>query len=150
MLGDKIKTLRETEGLTQMELTQKIGIAQSTLGMIESNKRIPGRKTLAKLAIFFNVSIDYLLSNEISNNKTPENKIDLKEIKLIKEFKRLNEKGKDEAIKRIKELGELNKYQDTEFANELMPVAAHEKEGAFTEEEYQHDIDLMKNDNLWK
>lgn len=32
----------------------------------------------------------------------------------------------------------------------LMPIAAHAKEGNFTDEEYQHDMDLMMDDNLWK
>ena len=35
MLGDKIKNLRKGMNLTQSQLCEKIGIAQSTLGMIE-------------------------------------------------------------------------------------------------------------------
>ncbi len=62
MLGDKIKNLRKNKNLTQIQLSEKIGIAQSTLGMIESNKRPAGRKTLIKLAEFFGVTVDYLLS----------------------------------------------------------------------------------------
>lgn len=152
MLGTKVKLLREKQGLTQIELSQQIGIAQSSLGMIESNKRIPGRNTLKKLGTFFNVSIDYLLSDDenITKSKTVKNETNLKEIKLIKEFKKLNEKGKDEAIKRIKELTELSKYNNVEIAAELIPLAAHEKDGNFTKEDYKHDIDIMNNDDLWK
>lgn len=32
----------------------------------------------------------------------------------------------------------------------LMPVASHDKEGEFTEEDYKHDDDIMTNDDLWK
>lgn len=64
MLGDKIKELRKDKNLTQIQLSEKLGIAQSTLGMIESNRRPAGRKTLLKLAEFFNVTIDYLLSED--------------------------------------------------------------------------------------
>lgn len=69
MVGDKIKILRKNNKLTQKELSSKIGIAQSTLGMIEKNRTAPGRNTLIKIADFFNVTIDYLLSDgeEIEN-----------------------------------------------------------------------------------
>lgn len=62
MLGDKIKQLRENKKLTQQELANNLNIGQSTIGMIEGNKRPAGRKTLVKLADFFNVTVDYLLS----------------------------------------------------------------------------------------
>lgn len=32
----------------------------------------------------------------------------------------------------------------------LMPIASHDKEGDFTEEDYKHDDDIMTNDDLWK
>ena len=63
MLGDKIKNLRKGMSLTQEQLCSKIGIAQSTLGMIESNSRPAGRKTLVKIADFFGVTVDYLISD---------------------------------------------------------------------------------------
>lgn len=76
MLGDKIKNLRKGMNLTQEQLCSKIGIAQSTLGMIESNSRPAGRKTLIKIADFFGVTVDYL----ISDNETGLNKKDKKSI----------------------------------------------------------------------
>lgn len=32
----------------------------------------------------------------------------------------------------------------------LMPIASHDKEGEFTEEDYKHDMDIMMNDDFWK
>ena len=32
----------------------------------------------------------------------------------------------------------------------LMPIASHDKEGNFTEEDYKHDDDLMNDEDLWK
>lgn len=32
----------------------------------------------------------------------------------------------------------------------LMPIASHDKDGNFTEEEYKHDDDLMNDEDLWK
>lgn len=72
MLGDKIKKLRKSKNLTQEQLCKQICIAQSTLGMIESNKREAGKKTLIKIADFFNVTLDYLLSDDDSEKENAE------------------------------------------------------------------------------
>lgn len=84
MLGDKIKELRKKNKMTQIELCKEIGIAQSTLGMIESNRAPAGRKTLVKLADFFGVTIDYLLSDDEENIKVENVEISKKAEKDIK------------------------------------------------------------------
>jgi transcriptional regulator with XRE-family HTH domain len=90
VLGDKIKSLRDTKGLTQQELADKLKIAQSTIGMIEKNQRPAGRKTLIKLAEFFEVSVDFLLSDqkdglESDDIKYTLNKKDQKDISKVLE-----------------------------------------------------------------
>lgn len=64
MLGDKISELRKVKKLTQRQLAYELGIAQSTIGMIEKNERGVGNELLLKISRYFNVSIDYLLSTE--------------------------------------------------------------------------------------
>ena len=64
MFANKLKKLRIEHGLTQAQLAQKVGIGTSTIGMYESNIRKPSFEVLIKLAIFFNVSTDYLISDE--------------------------------------------------------------------------------------
>lgn len=83
MLGDKIKHLRKSMNLTQEQICKKIGIAQSTLGMIESNRRPAGRKTLKKLADFFGVTIDYLLDDEGTELTYKDQKSIIKDLKVI-------------------------------------------------------------------
>ena len=75
MIGAKIKSLREKDRITQKELAEQIGVSQSTIGMIESNKKTGSPSTLKKLSEFFGVSIDFLLSdeNDISNLKISRN-----------------------------------------------------------------------------
>ncbi|AGF56417.1 transcriptional regulator with XRE-family HTH domain [Clostridium saccharoperbutylacetonicum] len=68
MLGDKIKKLRKQKGLTQQELSEIIGISRSTIGMVEKNLQGTGNETLKKLADFFDVTIDYLLSENENND----------------------------------------------------------------------------------
>lgn len=88
MLGDKIKDLRKSMNLTQEQLCEKIGIAQSTLGMIESNKRGTGKKTLLKIADFFGVTVDYLLTDAETSLNEKDRKLITKDLKkLMDEFR---------------------------------------------------------------
>ena len=61
---NKIKELRKKSRLSQKELSQKIGVAQSTLSTWENGVFEPDSKTLVVLADLFNVSVDYLLGKE--------------------------------------------------------------------------------------
>lgn len=64
MLGDKVKNLRKSLKITQKELAATIGLSQSTVGMIESNKQGASNDTLLKLAKALDTTVDYLLSDE--------------------------------------------------------------------------------------
>ncbi|NOU70916.1 helix-turn-helix domain-containing protein [Paenibacillus sp. LMG 31458] len=59
--GDRIALLREKRGLTQEELSTKIGISRAALSHYETNRREPDYETINKIANFFNVTVDYLL-----------------------------------------------------------------------------------------
>lgn len=59
--GSKIKQLRERKGWTQLELSTKVGINNSVLSRIESNKRPVESQELKKFAEVFEISTDNLL-----------------------------------------------------------------------------------------
>ena len=61
--GAKLKSCRKDMSLSQKELGQKVGVAESTISLYESNKRFPDAETLQKISSLFNVSLDYLLGN---------------------------------------------------------------------------------------
>ncbi|MEG0309136.1 MAG: helix-turn-helix transcriptional regulator [Clostridium sp.] len=42
------------------------------------------------------------------------------------------------------------KENEPENKSHLIPIAAHDKSGIFTDEQYKHDNDIMDNDDLWK
>ena len=58
---NRIKMLREENGLTQQELADKINGAKSTVAMYEKGNRKPSLEILVKLSEIFNCSIDYIL-----------------------------------------------------------------------------------------
>ena len=64
MLGDKIKKLRKSIGMTQKELAEATGIKRSTIGMGESNKQGTSNENLIRLAQVLNVTVDYLLLDD--------------------------------------------------------------------------------------
>lgn len=60
----KLKELREGKGLSQEELALKLNIPRSSITHYEnSDDRLPRKSRLLEIAMFFNVSIDYLLSD---------------------------------------------------------------------------------------
>ena len=72
MFKDKLKYLRKQQELTQIELSQYLGIDQTTYSRYETGATEPDIATIKKLANFFDVSIDYLLENDRSLSDTDE------------------------------------------------------------------------------
>ncbi|GBC95055.1 Cytoskeleton protein RodZ [bacterium HR16] len=60
-LGQRIRDLRERQGLSQQELAQRAGIATSTLSEIETGRYTPNLKIVLSLAESLHVPLDTLL-----------------------------------------------------------------------------------------
>ena len=54
-LGDRIKRLRLSEGLTQEEFGKIIGVVKSTVSLYEANKSTPDDEIKTKICQHFNV-----------------------------------------------------------------------------------------------
>lgn len=61
--GNRLAELRNKKNLTRKELSFKLNIPLSTIGMYEQNRRIPKAEKLNNIANFFDVSVDYLIGN---------------------------------------------------------------------------------------
>ena len=57
---NRIKELRQSKGLTQAELAQKVGVSNQAIHYYENDKREPKMETWQKLADYFGVSIPYI------------------------------------------------------------------------------------------
>lgn len=62
--------LRKLKGLSQEKLSEKLGLAKATYGTYENSIYLPSADTIAKMADFYNVSADYILGGENTNNDT--------------------------------------------------------------------------------
>lgn len=61
MLGQRLSALRGKSGLTQKELSSRLGMARTTYSGYENGTREPDHQTLQKFAAYFGVTTDYLL-----------------------------------------------------------------------------------------
>ena len=60
-IGENIKSLRESRGLTQAQLGDAVGVTDKAVSTWESGKREPRMGVVEKLAAFFNVPKSVLL-----------------------------------------------------------------------------------------
>lgn len=62
--GERLKELRETMGLTQMELSEELKLARLIISTYELNKKEPSVSHLLLISEYFQVSVDYLLGRD--------------------------------------------------------------------------------------
>lgn len=73
-----IKKLRKENNMSQVELAEKLHISPQAVSKWETGKSLPDMLTLKSLSEIFNVSVDYLISDDIGHsekikvNETPE------------------------------------------------------------------------------
>lgn len=63
-IGKVIKELREERNLTQQQLASALNVDKSTIAKYETGDRLPNIEMSVKLALFFNVTTDYLFGIE--------------------------------------------------------------------------------------
>lgn len=68
MTGQRIRDLRIAAGMTQYELSRRLGISPSAVGMYEQNRRVPDRAMLLKLCELFRTTADWLLYGQAAGS----------------------------------------------------------------------------------
>ena len=61
MFGDRIKLLRHSYNLSQVQLAEKLKVSKQTVSNWENNNILPSVEMLINIASFFSVPTDYLL-----------------------------------------------------------------------------------------
>ena len=93
MLKDNIKKARLDAGLTQLEVAEKLGVAQAQYARWENGGRNPKDETVEKLAEIFGTSFEILKGRDDG----------LEEIVSLLKENNLTEEEKDEIIKLLKD-----------------------------------------------
>ena len=111
--GERLKTLRLRDGLTQNEIAKKLNISQQSYARWENGKVTPSLDKLTQIATTFGVTTDYLTGKSIKEQSDDN----LDNIELL--F-RMNSNGLTEEEKEIfkKELIEFMKERKKLFEGE--------------------------------
>ena len=110
-IGTKIRMIRKSKGITQIDLAENAGIAVNSLRLYEANKRQPRADQLRAIASALGVSVADLLdvkpARAVDPNKTPEDK-----------EKRLGmREGQQEAVKRVQDMADIDRYKRRTFSD---------------------------------
>ncbi|MDE5649310.1 MAG: helix-turn-helix domain-containing protein [Oscillospiraceae bacterium] len=70
--SEKVRKLRIRSGLSQEELSEKLDVSRQTISKWEAGNSFPEIEKLISMSDFFQVSIDYLLRDNIINTNFSE------------------------------------------------------------------------------
>ncbi len=76
--SEKLYELRKKEGLSQEELAEKVGVSRQTISKWEMGQSSPEMEKLVNLSKLFNLSIDELVGNDVTNEKENTSQEDVK------------------------------------------------------------------------
>lgn len=93
-LGERVKRLRNSLGLSQAELADKATLSPSTIGDIEQGTQKSAGKKIDRLASALGKSTEYLRTGEESVTTLPESMLSPREMRLIERFRSMNDKTK--------------------------------------------------------
>ena len=65
--AERITKLRVSKGISQSQLSQKLGVKRSVVSYYESGERLPSYDVLMEMGRVFGVSLDYLLKGKDSS-----------------------------------------------------------------------------------
>ena len=95
-----LKYLRSLNAISQKDFAKKLGVSQQTIASWENGRTEPSNDLLKDIADYFNVSTDYLLGRDISEDVKP---LSNEQTKLLNNFESLGADGQN----LLKELIEL-------------------------------------------
>lgn len=116
MFAKRLKELRCSHDLTQKDIADFLGITPKTISFYELGQRMPPPESLSKLALKFNVSVDYLLGltdipdkiDNISAKNSASSDTDIEltdsEREMIEQFRQLSDRDKGKIEGRIEEM----------------------------------------------
>lgn len=169
--SERLKKALSIKNISQAELVERTGITKGAISQYVKGEYTPKQINTYKIAKALDVNEAWLMGHDVSmeryyniqegGGKTPK-----ETVLLLREFRKLNSNGKQEAIKRVEELTYIDKYTSNskiyeirndyelkvaetpaQYPDHLQLNAAHEIEGA-SKKDKQHDEDIMNDENF--
>ena len=132
-IGEKIKKARTDAKMTQKELAEKFGMADSAIRKYESGKVVPKLDTIAKIAramgLYAGDLVDAGQWGQVQPGADSET-ASAAESQLLSHFRTLNDNGQTVAVERVQELTQIPAYQRPAEPTQDAPSAPDDKEPA--------------------
>lgn len=133
-IADRIKKGMEIRGLKQADIVKMTGIGKSSMSTYLSGQYAPKQKNIYKIAKAMNVNEEWLLGFDVPMERTNNDvgpsvasdgsfvKISEDKKTLLTNYDKLNSLGRQEAVKRVKELTYLDMYTETLAQSKIIPL----------------------------
>ena len=71
-MEEKLTVLRKESGYTQLDLAEKVRVSRQAISKWETGRALPSAEKLKYLSELFGVSVDYLLSDDMTEEAKPK------------------------------------------------------------------------------
>ena len=112
MFGERLINILQDKEISQISLSEKLGVTQQAVNRWCKNKTEPDNKMIVKIAQCLNVSTDYLLGNDKKVSKYEKKmleKLILKKALIENGYMEENEDLTDEELNKLMEFVKTNK-----------------------------------------
>jgi len=83
VFAQKLKELRKKRGLSQQELAKRAGFNKMLISKYETERSMPNMENLGKLARALDVTVDYMVFDNVPRN----GRVEFKDLELLEIFK---------------------------------------------------------------
>lgn len=118
----RLKQAMIIRNVKQVDLVNKTKIGKSSISQYISGEYKPKQKNIFKLATALNVSEAWLMGYDVPMERIDIDIFSNKERELLDSFNKLNDLGKNEAVKRVDELTLIDTYTKNEIENKVKKI----------------------------
>ena len=118
-IADNLKYLRKKKGLTQQQFADQLEIKRSLVGAYEEDRAEPKYDLLKKIAEFFDLSIDDLINEKITDKWVSKPKGDPSNLRILSITVDKDDRENIEFVPVKASAGYLNGYSDPEYVSAL-------------------------------
>ncbi len=119
IISNNLRYLRRKKGLTQQQFADLMDIKRSLVGAYEEDRAEPRYELLKKFAEFFELSVDDLISEKITDKWKPASKTPVSDVRVLSISVDSDQRENIELVPVKASAGYLNGYADPEYISEL-------------------------------
>lgn len=101
-IGDRIKKLRLSLGLKQVQFSQQVRVSQGYLAEVEKGKKIPSSRVLLAISTVFGVDEEWIRSGRGRKQKAEDMLLSKEEREVVNLYRRLKPAEQNAIVKQLK------------------------------------------------